>query len=166
MRSTRRYFGCCTNRCTSTTMVFSIFALVTLPVSTVRLPRLVSTAASVSVVITPYLPSPVLLRRPIPVRAKEFSPAPDPSLLRGGASELPPVRCSAESATEKSVRSSPSRAPPTRLRLLRESFQYDAAFLQSSRARHEFRGNRQLVSREVQRLPRRGFVDTRHFKHD
>src|SRR5262249_52770059 len=35
MRTTRRYFGCCTRRVTSTTMVFSIFALVTLPVSSV-----------------------------------------------------------------------------------------------------------------------------------
>src|SRR5215470_4928254 len=37
MRTTRRYFGCCTRRVTSTTMVFSIFALVTLPVSSVLL---------------------------------------------------------------------------------------------------------------------------------
>src|SRR5437660_22337 len=35
MRTTRRYLGCCTSRCTSTTIVFCIFALVTLPVRTV-----------------------------------------------------------------------------------------------------------------------------------
>src|SRR5262249_3524460 len=35
MRTTRRYFGCCTRRVTSTTIVFSIFALVTLPVGSV-----------------------------------------------------------------------------------------------------------------------------------
>src|ERR1700726_2886673 len=34
MRTTRRYFGCFTRRSTSTTMVFSILALVTRPVST------------------------------------------------------------------------------------------------------------------------------------
>src|SRR6266481_6172398 len=32
MRTTRRYLGCCTRRNTSTTMVFSILALVTRPV--------------------------------------------------------------------------------------------------------------------------------------
>src|SRR5262249_33328836 len=51
MRTTRRYFGCCTNRMISTTMVFSIFALVTLPVSTVRSPRVSAVAACVSVAI-------------------------------------------------------------------------------------------------------------------
>src|SRR6516225_3045475 len=39
MRITRRYLACCTRRITSTTMVFSIFALVTLPISSVRSPR-------------------------------------------------------------------------------------------------------------------------------
>src|SRR5882724_3089723 len=51
MRTTRWYFLCCTRRVTSTTMVFSIFALVTLPVSLVLSPRLGSTAFCVSGVI-------------------------------------------------------------------------------------------------------------------
>src|SRR5258707_13436367 len=70
MRTTRRYLGCCTSRCTSTTMVFCIFALVTLPVRMVRSPRSATGALCVSVVITPSLLS---------ARARErvFSPAPD-----------------------------------------------------------------------------------------
>src|SRR5271165_100581 len=48
MRTTRRYLGCCTRRCTSTTMVFSILALVTLPVSAVRSPRVLASCLAVS----------------------------------------------------------------------------------------------------------------------
>src|SRR3989442_1668607 len=36
MRTTRRYFVCCTSRVTSTTIVFCILALVTLPISSCR----------------------------------------------------------------------------------------------------------------------------------
>src|SRR5262249_23925432 len=51
MRITRRYFGCCTRRVTSTTMVFSIFALVTLPTSSVRAPRSATAVFCVSTLI-------------------------------------------------------------------------------------------------------------------
>src|SRR5450432_2563406 len=57
MRTTRRYLGCCTRRSTSTTMVFSILALVTRPVRICRSCR-VSTAVccvGASVAIHPSL---------------------------------------------------------------------------------------------------------------
>src|SRR5216684_13321 len=80
MRTTRRYLGCCTSRCTSTTMVFSIFALVTLPVRMVRSPRSATGALCVSVVITPSLLSAL-------AREGVFSPAPAirPRPLRGSS---------------------------------------------------------------------------------
>src|SRR6266576_3525750 len=78
MRTTRRSLGCCTSRCTSTTMVFSIFALVTLPVRMVRSPRSATGALCVSVVITPSLLS-------VLARERVFSPAPDLFSLHGSS---------------------------------------------------------------------------------
>src|SRR5208282_5704215 len=166
MRTTRRYLGCCTSRCTSTTIVFSIFALVTLPTSSVFLPRSATGALCVSVVITPYLPSPALLRRSIPGCAGVSLPAPDPFSLHAAASALPPGPCPAETSAGKSARPDPFRAPAIRSRLLRGTFRFAAPSLDSSRARDEFRWNGQLVRRQPQRLARRRFVDSRHFKHD
>src|SRR5260370_12924671 len=159
MRTTRRYLGCCTSRCTSTTMVFSIFALVTLPVSMVRSPRSATGALCVSVVITPSLLS---------VRAREpvFSPAPDLFSLHGAASALPLVPSKAGSAAGISSPSNPFAAPRVRPRPLRESFQCAAASLKPSCAGYEFRGNRQLVRRQPQSFLGRRFVHSRHFKHD
>src|SRR5216683_1908673 len=159
MRTTRRYFGCCTSRCTSTTMVFSIFALVTLPVRMVRSPRSAAGALCVSVVITPSLLS-VLAREPV------FSPAPDLFSLLGAASAPPPALSKAGSATGKSFPSGPSAAPAVRPRLLRESCQYAAASLKPSRAGNEFRGNRQLVRRQSQGFLGGRFVHSRHLEHD
>src|SRR6266481_5809049 len=137
MRTTRRYLGCCTSRCTSTTMVFSIFALVTLPMRMVRSPRSATGALCVSLVITP-------------------------SLL----SSLPLVPSKAGSAAGKSFPSVPSLAPAIRPRPLRGSFQYAAASLKPSRAGNELRGNRQLVRRQSHRFLGRRFVHARHLKHD
>src|SRR5271157_1072572 len=166
MRTTRRYLGCCTSRCTSTTIVFSIFALVTLPTSSVFLPRSATGALCVSVVITPYLPSPVLPRRSIPGCAEVSLPAPDLFSLHEAASALPPGPCPAETSAGKSVRPDPFRAPAIPSRLLRGTSRFAAPSLDSSRARDEFRRNGQLVRRQSQRLARRRFIDSRHFKHD
>src|SRR5712664_2667480 len=159
MRTTRRYLGCCTSRCTSTTMVFSIFALVTLPVRMVRSPRSATGALCVSLVITPSLLS---------VRAREpvFSPAPDLFSLHGAASALPLVPWKAGSAAGKSSPSGPSAAPAVRPRPLRGSFQYAAASLKPSRAGNELRGNRQLVRRQSHGFLGRRFVHSRHLEHD
>src|SRR5229473_197741 len=159
MRTTRRYLGCCTSRCTSTTMVFSIFALVTLPVRMVLSPRSATGALCVSVVITPSLLS-ALAREPV------FSPAPDLFSLHAAASALPLVPSKAGSATGKSFPSVPSLAPAIRPRPLRGSFQFAAASLKSSRAGNELRGNRQLVRRQSHRFLGRRFVHARHLKHD
>src|SRR6266481_3931801 len=159
MRTTRRYLGCCTSRCTSTTMVFSIFALVTLPVRMVRSPRSATGALCVSVVITPSLLSAL-------AREGVFSPAPDPFSLHGAASALPLVPSNAGTADGKSSPSSPSPAPAIRPRPLRGSSQYAAAWLKPSRARDEFRGNRQLVRRQPHGFLGRRFVHARHLKHD
>src|SRR5467141_1043706 len=159
MRTTRRYLGCCTSRCTSTTIVFSIFALVTLPVRMVRSPRSVTGALCVSVVITPSLLSAL-------AREGVFSPAPDLFSLHGAASALPLVRSKAGSAAGKSSPSGPSAAPAIRPRPLRGSSQYAAASLKPSRAGDEFRGNRQLVRRQPHGFLGRRFVDSRHLKHD
>src|SRR6266850_206790 len=157
MRTTRRYFGCCTSRCTSTTIVFSIFALVTLPVSTVRSPRSAVAALCVSVVITPSS---------VPVRAGVFSPAPDLFSLRAAASALPLARWKAGTAAGKSAPSNPCAAPAARLCLLRGSSQFAAASLKPSRAGNEFRRDRQLVRRQTHGFFCRCFVYTRHLKHD
>src|SRR6267143_169751 len=114
MRTTRRYLGCCTSRCTSTTMVFSIFALVTLPVRMVRSPRSATGALCVSVVITPSLLSALAHER-------VFSPAPDLFSLHGAASALPLVPSKAGTATGKSSPSGPYPAPAVRPRPLRRS---------------------------------------------
>src|SRR6266481_4068067 len=137
MRTTRRYLGCCTSRCTSTTMVFSIFALVTLPMRMVRSPRSATGALCVSLVITP-------------------------SLL----SSLPLVPSKAGSAAGKSFPSVPSLAPAIRPRPLRGFFQFAAASLKPSRAGNELRGNRQLVRRQSQGFLGRRFVHSRHLEHD
>src|SRR5712664_1007915 len=159
MRTTRRYLGCCTSRCTSTTIVFCIFALVTLPVRIVLSPRSATGALCVSVVITPYLLS---------VRAREpvSSPAPDPFSLHEAASALPLVPSKAGSATGKSSPSNPFVAPAVLPRPLRGSFQYAAASLKRSCAGYEFRGNRQLVRRQPHGFLSRRFVHSCHFKHD
>src|SRR6266436_1332092 len=159
MRTTRRYLGCCTSRCTSTTMVFSIFALVTLPVRMVRSPRSAAGTLCVSLVITPSLLS-ALAREPV------FSPAPDLFSLHEAASTLPPVPSKAGSAAGKSFPLGPSAVPAVRPHPLRESFQYAAASLKPSRARYEFRGNRQLVRRQSQSFLGGRFVHSRHLKHD
>src|SRR5713226_3161737 len=159
MRTTRRYLGCCTSRCTSTTMVFSIFALVTLPVRMVRSPRPATGALCVSVVITPSLLS-ALAREPV------SSPAPDLFSLPGAASVLPLVRSKAGSAAGKSSPLNPFAAPAVRPRPLRESSQYAAASLESSCAGNELRGNRQLVRRQSQGFLGCRFVHSRHLKHD
>src|SRR5713101_1786839 len=159
MRTTRRYLGCCTSRCTSTTMVFSIFALVTLPVRMVRSPRSATGALCVSLVITPSLLSSL-------ARDGVSSPAPDLFSLHGAASALPLVPSKAGSAAGKSFPSVPSLAPAIRPRPLRESFQYAAASLKPSRAGNELRGNRQLVRRQSHRFLGRRFVHARHLKHD
>src|SRR5260370_35355960 len=159
MRATGRYLGCCTSRCTSTTIVFCIFALVTLPVRTVLSPRSATGALCVSVVIKPSLLS---------VRAREpvFSLAQDLFSLHEAASALPLVPWKAESAAGKSSPSGPSAAPAIRPRPLRGSFQCAAASLKPSRAGNELRGNRQLVRRQSHRFLGRRFVHSRHFKHD
>src|SRR5216683_5423915 len=159
MRTTRRYLGCCTSRCTSTTIVFSIFALVTLPVRIVRSPRSAIGALCVSVVITPSLLS-VLAREPVSL------PAPDLFSLPATASALLLVRSKAGSAAGKSSPSNPFAVPAARLRPLRESSQYAAPSLKSSCAGNEFRGNRQLVRRQAQSFLRCRFVHSRHFDHD
>src|SRR6266481_4384257 len=159
MRTTRRYLGCCTSRCTSTTIVFSIFALVTLPVRIVRSPRSATGALCVSVVITPSLLS-VLAREPVSL------PAPDLFSLPATASALLLVRSKAGSAAGKSSPSNPFAVPAARLRPLRESSQYAAASLKPSCAGYKFRGNRQLVRRQAQSFLRCRFVHSRHFEHD
>src|SRR6202158_2343202 len=159
MRTTRRYLGCCTSRCTSTTMVFSIFALVTLPVRMVRSPRSATGALCVSVVITPSLLSAL-------ARERVFSPAPDLFSLHGAASALPPVPSKAGTADGKSSPSAPSPAPAVRPRPLRGSSQYAAASLKPSCAGDEFRGNRQLVRRQPHGFLGRRFVHSRHLEHD
>src|SRR6266850_2176526 len=165
MRTTRRYFGCCTSRWTSTTIVFSIFALVTLPVSTVRSPRSAA-ALCVSVVITPSLPFVAAQQPTVPVRAEVFSPAPDPFSLRATASALPLVRWKAGTAAGKSAPSNPCAAPAARLCLLRGSSQFAAASLKPSRAGNEFRRDRQLVRRQTHGFFCCRFVYARHLKHD
>src|SRR5215467_11246410 len=72
MRITRRYLECCTSRVTSTTMVFSILALVTLPTSSVREPR-----ASIAVFcVSALIPCPSrLLRGLLPRRARQLARA-------------------------------------------------------------------------------------------
>src|SRR6266436_1676395 len=157
MRTTRRYFGCCTSRCTSTTMVFSIFALVTLPVSTVRSPRSAAAALCVSVVITP---SSVL------VRAGVFSPAPDLSSLRAAASALLLARWKAETVVGKSAPSNPCAAPATLPCPLRGSSQFAAASLKPSCAGNEFRRDRQLVRRQTHGFSCCRFIHARHLIHD
>src|SRR5216683_6271643 len=159
MRTTRRYLGCCTSRCTSTTMVFSIFALVTLPVRMVRSPRSATGALCVSVVITPSLLS-------VPAREGVSSPAPDLFSLHGAASALPLVPWKAGSAAGKSSPSIPSPAPAIRPRPLRGSSQCAAASSKPSRAGNELRGNRQLVRRQSHGFLGRGFVHSRHLEHD
>src|SRR6266404_2531592 len=159
MRTTRRYLGCCTSRCTSTTIVFSIFALVTLPVRMVRSPRSATGALCVSVVITPSLLS-VLAREPV------SSPAPDLFSLPATASTLLLVRSKAGSATGILSPSNPSVAPAVHPRPLRESSQYAAASLKPSCAGNELRGNRQLVRRQPQGFFGCRFVHSRHLEHD
>src|SRR5437667_1083701 len=159
MRTTRRYLGCCTSRCTSTTIVFCIFALVTLPVRTVRSPRSATGALCVSVVITPSLLS-ALAREPV------SSPAPDLFSLPEAASALPPVLLKAGSATGKSSPSGLSPGPVIRPRPLRESCQCAAASLKPSCAGYEFRGNRQFVRRQSQSFLGCRFVHSSHLKHD
>src|SRR6267378_2575586 len=157
MRTTRRYFGCCTSRCTSTTIVFSIFALVTLPVSTVRSPRSAVAALCVSVVITPSS---------IPVLAGVFSPAPDLFSLRAAASALPPAQWKAGTVDGKSAPSNPCAAPAVLPCPLRGSSQFAAASLKPSCAGNEFRRDGQLVRRQAHGFFCRRFVHARHFKHD
>src|SRR5713226_3306942 len=159
MRTTRRYLGCCTSRCTSTTMVFSIFALVTLPVRMVRSPRPATGALCVSVVITPSLLSAL-------ARERVFSPAPELFSLHGAALALPLVPSKAGSAAGKSSPSGLSAVPAVRPRPLRESSQCAAAWLKPSCSGYELRGNRQLVRRQFQSFLGRRFVHSRHLEHD
>src|SRR5260370_13343524 len=159
MRTTRRSFGCCTSRCTSTTMVFSIFALVTLPVSMVRSPRSATGALCVSVVITPSLLSAL-------AREGVFSPAPDLFSLHAAASALPLVPSKAGSAAGKSSPSAPYPAPAVRPHPLRGSSQYAAASLKPSCAGNELRWNRQLVRRQPHGFLSRRLVYSRHLEHD
>src|SRR5216683_5433176 len=140
-------------------MVFSIFALVTLPVRMVRSPRSATGTLCVSLVITPSLLS-ALAREPV------SSPAPDLFSLLGAASAPPPALSKAGSATGKSFPSGPSAAPAVRPHPLPESFQYAAASLKPSRAGNEFRGNRQLVRRQFQSFLGRRFVHSGHLEHD
>src|SRR6267378_1513699 len=166
MRTTRRYFGCCTSRCTSTTIVFSIFALVTLPVSTVRSPRSAAAALCVSVVITPSLPFAAAEQPTVPGRATTFSPAPDLSSLRAAASALPLARWKAGTAAGKSAPSNPCAAPATLPCPLRGSSQFAAASLKPSCAGNEFRRDRQLVRRQTHGFFCCRFVHARHLEHD
>src|SRR5437764_877045 len=157
MRTTRRYFRCCTSRIISTTMVFSIFVLVTLPVSTMRSPRVSAVAAGVWVTI---------MIASITGRAAASLPAPTLTLPRVAASAPPPGLCSTENAAGKCARSALCAA----LRALpcppREFFQCAAASLESSRAGDESRRDGQLVRRQSERFPRRRLVDSRHFEQD
>src|SRR5467141_3341657 len=159
MRTTRRYLGCWTSRCTSTTMVFSIFALVTLPVRMVRSPRSATGALCVSVVITPSLLS-------AHARERVSSRAPDLFLLHAAASALPLVPSKAGTAAGKSSPSAPYPAPAVRPRPLRGSFQFAVASLKPSRAGNELRGNRQLVRRQPHGFLGRRFIHSRHLEHD
>src|SRR6266481_2531034 len=166
MRTTRRYFGCCTSRWTSTTIVFSIFALVTLPMSTVRSPRSADAALCVSVVITPSLPFAAAEQPTVPGRAATSSPAPDLFSLRAAASALPLAQWKAGIAAGKSAPSIPCAVPAARLCPLRGSSQFAAASLKPSRAGNEFRRDRQLVRRQPHGFLSRRFVHSCHFKHD
>src|ERR1700730_13171805 len=166
MRTTRRYLGCCTSRCTSTTIVFSIFALVTLPVSTVRSPRSADAALCVSVVITPSLPFAAADQPTVPGRAVTSSPAPDLFSLRGAVSALPLARWKAGTAAGKSAPSNPCAALAARLCPIHGSSQFAAASLKPSRTGNEFRGNRQLVRRQTHGFSCCYFVPARHLKHD
>src|ERR1700682_5162788 len=166
MRTTRRYFGCCTSRCTSTTIVFSIFALVTLPVSTVRSPRSAAGALCVSVVITPSLPFAAADQPTVPGRAATSSPAPDLFSLRATVSALPLARWKAETAAGKFAPSNPCAALAARLCPIHGSSQFAAASLKPSRAGNEFRGDRQLVRRQAHGFSCCRFVHARHLKHD
>src|ERR1700694_2245330 len=159
MRTTRRYLGCCTSRCTSTTMVFSIFALVTLPVRMVRSPRSATGALCVSVVITPSLLS-------AHARERVFSPAPDLFSLHGAASAPPLVPSKVGTAAGKSSPSAPYPAPAVRPRPLRGSFQFAAASLKPSCAGDELRGNRRIVRRQPHGFLGRRFVHSRQLEHD
>src|SRR2546423_8707062 len=159
MRTTGGYLGCSTSRCTSTTMVFCIFALLTVRVRTVRSPRSATGALCVSVVITPSLLS-ALAREPV------SSPAPDPFSLHAAALALPLVPLKAGSAAEKSSPSGPSPAPAVRPRLLRGFSQYAAASLEPSCTGNKFRGNRQLVRRQSQGFLSRLFVHSRLLEHN
>src|SRR5258708_39045938 len=120
MRITRRYLACCTRRTTSTTIVFSILALVTLPISSVRLPCSATAAICVSAVITPYLPLP-----PYSIHASEapFLRAPDLFWFHEDASALLPDRWKAENAPGTLFRSIPSADLPARCHPLHDSFQ-------------------------------------------
>src|SRR5580704_8880485 len=166
MRTTRRYFGCFTSRCTSTTIVFSILALVTLPVSTVRSPRSSAVALGVSVVITPSLPFAAAKQLTVLVRAAASLPAPDLFWLHADASALPLVPWRVGNAAGKSAPSALCAARSILPCPLRGSFQFAAASLKPSRAGNELRRNRQLVRRQSQRFLGRRFVNSRHFKHD
>src|SRR5260370_25944100 len=140
-------------------MVFSIVGLVCLPVRMVLSALSANAALCVSVVITPYLLSAL-------AREGGFSPAPDAFSLHGAASALPLVPSKAGTADGKSSPSSPSPAPAIRPRPLRGSSQSAAAWLKPSRARDEFRGNRQLVRRQPHGFLGRRFIHARHLKHD
>src|SRR5580765_6377024 len=158
MRITRRYLGCWTKRVTCTTMVFSIFALVTLPISSVVF---AGAAVCVSAVITPSLPLPPLSAV---ARAAASSRAPNLFSLHAAASALPPVRWKAGNEAGKSFRSILSAALRARWRPLRESFPYAAAS-EPSCAGDEFGRDGQLVRRKSQSFAGNCFVDARHFEH-
>src|SRR5256886_10336453 len=159
MRTPRRYLGCCTSRCTSTTIVFCIFALVTLPVRTVRSPRSATGALCVSVVITPSLFS-ALAREPVSSRAPDLFSLPE------AASALQLVPSKAGSVAGKSSPSGPSPGPAIRPRPLRESCQCAAASLKPSCPGYKFCGNRQLVRRQSKGFLGRCFVHSGHLEHD
>src|SRR5580704_19247988 len=111
-------------------MVFSIFALVTLPVRMVRSPRVsvFGAAAGVSVVITPSLLLATSRPQIFPAREGVSSRAPNLFSIHGAASELPPVRWRAGTSAGKSARSALFAALRARSRPLREFFQCALAY--------------------------------------
>src|SRR5713101_5826717 len=192
MRITRRYLACCTRRITSTTMVFSIFALVTLPISSVRSPR--SDPAVTCVCVSAVIPvlyafaffdfrdrgtAELFCALTAAAAATCACDAVDNSCARNS------VFTRAKSFLDSRKRFSASACPVDNWKRSRKIvslnsfccasssltpasriFSIRRGILEFSCAGNEFGGNRQLVRRESQSFARRRFIHTRHFKHD
>src|SRR6266852_4422681 len=196
MRITRRYLACCTRRITSTTMVFSIFALVTLPISSVRSPRSDPAVACVAAVVCVSAVIPVLYAFAFfdfrdrgtaelfcaltaAAAATCACDAVDNSCARNS------VFTRAKSFLDSRKRFSASACPVDNWKRSRKIvslssfccaassltpasriFSIRRGILEFSCAGNEFGWNRQLVRSQSQRCARRDFIDPGHFKHD